>query len=265
MAYSHPLLVFSDLDGTLIDHETYRWDAAVPALYLLKEIGAGVVLASSKTAPEIIKLQDALDLRQWPAIVENGAGVLYPGISRTVQPGRYDDLLTTLNEVPTHLRTYFRGFSDMDVHTVAAITGLTVEAASLAMQRDYTEPGLWTGSAAACTDFLQELAKSGVTASEGGRFLTLSFGQNKSDVMAEIIAQYNPQHTVALGDAPNDIDMLQAADFGVIVANPHRTALLTLEGEADGCISRTKAAGPHGWNVAILDLIEHLNLNRGVV
>lgn len=260
MACSPPLLVFSDLDGTLIDHETYQWDAAVPALASLKEIGAGVVLASSKTAPEIILLQEALDLTQWPAIVENGAGVLLPGNTCTDQPGRYDDLHAALNEMPAYLRSYFRGFSDMDVHEVAVITGLSPEAASLAMKRDYSEPGLWTGPAACYAEFVQELAQRGVTAIEGGRFITLSFGQAKSDAMAGITSLYNPRYTVALGDAPNDVEMLQVADFGVVVANPHHEVLPTFKGEAGGCISRTTLAGPHGWNAAILELIERLGL-----
>ena len=49
---SVPLLVFTDLDGMLIGHETYSWEAARPALNPLRTIGAGTVLASSKTAPE---------------------------------------------------------------------------------------------------------------------------------------------------------------------------------------------------------------------
>ena len=60
MAMSLPLLVFTDLDGTLLSHSSYRWDAATPALNTLRKIGAAVVLASSKTAPEIA------EMRVWP-------------------------------------------------------------------------------------------------------------------------------------------------------------------------------------------------------
>lgn len=254
MAYSLPLLVFSDLDGTLIDHETYRWDAAVPALTALAKKGAGVVLASSKTAAEIVTIQEALDLRQWPAIVENGAGVLSPD-SSTEQPQRYRELLAILNNTPEHLRACFQGFSDMNTRTVADITGLSQQAAARAMDRCFSEPGRWTGSEAERADFISRLSQQGVTATQGGRFFTLSFGQTKADAMAGLISQYNPRYTVALGDAPNDIEMLQAADIGIVVANPHHTALPALEGEAEGRIIRTELVGPAGWNAAMLELI----------
>ena len=78
--------------------------------------------------------------------------------------------------------------------------------------------------------------------------------------MAQIIARYHPHHTVALGDAPNDVEMLEAADFGVIIANPHRDPLLPLEGEQNGRIIRTTLAGPEGWNVAMFDLVTRLKL-----
>ena len=73
-----PLLVFSDLDGTLIDHHSYDWSPAMPALAALGSIGAGVVLASSKTAAEIDLLRRDMGLEDWPAIVENGPGCCQP-------------------------------------------------------------------------------------------------------------------------------------------------------------------------------------------
>jgi mannosyl-3-phosphoglycerate phosphatase len=76
--------------------------------------------------------------------------------------------------------------------------------------------------------------------------------------MAEIVAQYRPRRTLALGDAPNDIEMLEAADRGVIVANPHGTPLAPLPGEADGRISRTSKPGPEGWNAAVCAVLSGL-------
>ena len=46
-------IFFSDLDGTLLDHENYDWSAAKPALSELKRQGLPLILASSKTAAEI--------------------------------------------------------------------------------------------------------------------------------------------------------------------------------------------------------------------
>lgn len=258
MIYSLPLLVFTDLDGTLIDHSTYRWDAALPALKALKSMGAGVVLASSKTAAEISVLQKELDLQQWPAIVENGSGLLQPTDSNTQQNDQYDQLRLVIDSCPEKLREKFQGFGDMTAEVVASNTGLAVASAVLAKDRVYSEPGLWTGSDLEREEFLALLSHKGVTGRYGGRFLTLSFGATKADHMSELMEQFKPRHSVALGDAPNDIEMLEAADYGVVVRNPHREELAPLATEAQGRIFRTELAGPPGWNDAILKLIERL-------
>jgi mannosyl-3-phosphoglycerate phosphatase len=101
-----------------------------------------------------------------------------------------------------------------------------------------------------------------VTARQGGRFLTLSFGGSKADRMAEVIAHYRPARTIALGDAPNDIEMLEAADIGVIVGNPHHSPLPSLQGEDTGRIIRTDRPGPVGWNRAVLALLDRLGLQK---
>ena len=255
------LLVFSDLDGTLIDHQTYSAAAASPALKALKSCGAGLVMASSKTRPEIARIRDALGWSDWPAIVENGAGVLPPQDMGQGDTAQYDLLRGHLDTVPQPLRILFRGFGDMTEAEVSEATGLAIDAAALAKSRAFSEPGLWLGTDAQRAAFLDHLAGRGVTAREGGRFLTLSFGQTKADRMAALIEHYRPDHTIALGDAPNDIEMLEAADTGVIVANPHRAPLPLLQGEATGRIQRTALAGPQGWNQAILALLDTLKLS----
>lgn len=255
-----PLLVFTDLDGTLISHDTYRWDAAAPALATLREIGAGVVLASSKTAAEIIALRQELGLAEWPAIVENGAGLLPPHSTALPEDAAYRSLRQALNTRPPKGRDCYRGFGDVTVAEIADITGLEVDAAGRAAQRAFSEPGFWSGSDPQLDEFLGDLAQKGITARQGGRFLTLSYGKTKADQMAGIIAQYQPVQTVALGDAPNDVEMLETAGIGIIVANPHRDPLPRLKGEAAGRITRTIQIGPEGWNAAMYDLLARLKL-----
>lgn len=261
MTVDVPLLVFTDLDGTLIDHDTYQWDAATPALEALGSISAGIVLASSKTSAEIAPLRAALGLEDWPAIVENGAGLL-PVRRRDVQgASQYAKVRQALDTLPAPLRRLFHGFGDGSAAEVAQMTGLTLPAAELAKQRHFSEPGQWLGSEEQKAEFVDALRGLGVQAQQGGRFLTLSFGGNKVDQMRRIIADHRPTHTIALGDAPNDVQMLEHADIGVIVHNPHRPSLPTLKGEDTGRIIRTDSPGPLGWNSAILSLLTRLDLH----
>lgn len=262
MPMALPLLVFTDLDGTLIDHDTYSHAPARPALATLAQIGAGVVLASSKTAVELAALRRDLALQAWPAIVENGAGLLPAEGAATgsTDDRAYTRLRATLGLLPPDLRAQFQGFGDLSVAQVAEITGLPHTSAALAKTRQFSEPGLWSGDDETLQTFLSALAQYGITARRGGRFLTLSFGGTKADQMAGIIAKHAPRQTIALGDAPNDVEMLQAADYGVIIANPHSPSLPFQPGEAEGRIRRTLQVGPVGWNSAIHDLLSELQL-----
>lgn len=243
--------MFSDLDGTLLDHETYEWREAARGLEFVWRASGGLVLASSKTAREIDPLRADIGCSDWPAIVENGAGILWPGTEDLSGNGAYRKIRDLLQHAPPG----FRGFGDMGPREVADITGLAPIAAENACARQFSEPGLWTGSSKDLDVFLQEIAKAGVVARRGGRFLTLSFGQTKADAMAEIVRALNPKQTIALGDAPNDLEMIQAADFGVIIANPAAPEMPILAGEAEGTIVRTKRAGPNGWADAVIAIL----------
>ena len=68
-----PLLVFSDLDGTLLDSHSYDWQPAAPWLSRLREANVPVILCSSKTSAEMLYLQKTLGLQGLPLIAENGA------------------------------------------------------------------------------------------------------------------------------------------------------------------------------------------------
>jgi len=249
-----PLIVFTDLDGTLLDHDSYSPAAAAPALARLRAAGVPVVLASSKTAAEIAPLRAALGFDDVPAIVENGAGLLEPGAD-TPPGGQYDELRQALAALPADLRAGFSGFGDWGPDGIAEHTGLPPDEAARAARRQFSEPGLWSGSAADKTRFLDALAARGIAAREGGRFLTLSFGGTKAARMDDILGRYGRPFSVALGDAPNDVEMLERADLGIVVANPHRAPLPALSGEAEGRIRRTTLAGPAGWNAAILQVM----------
>lgn len=256
-----PLIVFSDLDGTLLDHNTYSFEAARPALNALRATGSTLILASSKTATEIDSLRQQVGFADCPAIVENGAGILEPGQSaKSLGDAVYQEIRAQLLGLPSQLRQSFEGFGDGSNERVAELTGLSVEAAARAKARSFSEPGLWRGSADELETFLKELAGLGLAARHGGRFLTLSFGTTKADQMFKIASRFAPAPTLALGDAPNDIEMLDTANYAVIVENKSGAGVPKLTREADGSLVRTEEEGPAGWNTAVLALMRQLGV-----
>lgn len=263
------LVVFSDLDGTLLDHRTYSHDAARPALDALKRGGHCLVLASSKTAAELASIRSALGFSDCPAIVENGAGILPAdddaaiGKGTTGDPAEHAQIRAALAALPDDLRKGFSGISDWSTGQIVEMTGLSAAEAERAAQRRFSEPGTWSGSDADFALFCRALATDGIDVQKGGRFVSLSFGATKADRMAEIVARYRQSDpglmSVALGDAPNDIAMIEAADRGFIVRNDAHDGIGRLAGERTGKTSRTAEEGPAGWNTAVLSVLQMLN------
>jgi mannosyl-3-phosphoglycerate phosphatase len=258
---SQRIVVFSDLDGTLLDHETYSFAPAKPALERMKDEGHVLILASSKTAAEIAPLRAAMGFDHCPAIVENGAGLLAAGEDGEGGTApRHEAILEALAGLPSGLRDKFSGFSNWDVSEIAARTGLPPEQAEKAAQRRFSEPGLWSGTDEELEEFVSALSQSGITGVRGGRFFTLSHGSTKATQMEAVLALYNGsggvEMTVALGDAPNDIPMLDKADLGIIIANPAHAGVEPLDAEKSGRIIRSTEPGPEGWNDEMLRVLE---------
>src|SRR5215831_9783180 len=148
------LLVLSDLDGTLLDHTTYAFDAARAALERLRDARVPLVLCTSKTRAEVEPIRAALG-NAHPFIVENGGGVYVPTdyfpfeIEGTERRGDciviplgdpYAELTRALARASRASGVEVRGFGDMTDDEVAAETGLTLAEARLARQREFDEP-----------------------------------------------------------------------------------------------------------------------------
>jgi len=263
-----PLLVFTDLDGTLLDHHTYRWDAARPALEALGRAGALVVLCSSKTRAEMEAVQEDLGL-SGPLIVENGGAVVStgPGELEAAFPDRvggrpakvfgaaYPDLRRALQALREELGADLRGFGDLSPSEVARLTGLPEDRARLAKAREFDEPFLWEPepSAAEVARARELLAGRGLRLTRGGRFWHLMGPSDKGRAVAWLIRQVSRvrgrPRTLALGDGENDLPMLCAVDEGVVVERGDGGHLEPLPPG----LRKVPGRGPVGWNRAVLE------------
>ena len=66
LSLQKPLLIFTDLDGTLLDIHTYDWQPAASWLERLRDEQVPVILCSSKTAAETGDIQRELGLEGLP-------------------------------------------------------------------------------------------------------------------------------------------------------------------------------------------------------
>jgi mannosyl-3-phosphoglycerate phosphatase family protein len=266
---SRDLLVFTDLDGTLLDHDSYSYAAALPALAALREAGIPLILASSKTRAEIRSLASKLDLA-YPFIVENGAGVVVPDTCFSALDGPSRDgvrlhafgpplasILATLHQLRDESGVHFIGFSEMDDDEVMRRTGLSRTAAGQARAREFCEPIAWQDDEASWPAFAARLQAAGLYSLRGGRFIHIMSGGDKGAALAWLRDQYveergRPACTLALGDSDNDVAMLARADIPVVVRS---TAHVPPAEAYRQNWHITERAGPAGWNDIVLAIV----------
>lgn len=265
------LVVVTDLDGTLLDHDNYSYAAALPALRELERRGIPLVFNSSKTAREILELRRALGNRE-PFVVENGAGIYAPvgggggdveAFERIPLAGmKRAGVLEAARGLRGALGYRFRGFADMNPAQLAACTGLSLPEAERALARDFTEPVLWEDSEQRLEEFREGLRAKGILTVRGGRFLHLSGPVDKGRAIAWLKAWYGGgaavPRVVALGDSDNDRAMLEASDIPVLVRSPVRPPPEVNH----RALQVTKEKGPAGWNQAVLALLDGLRAEK---
>jgi mannosyl-3-phosphoglycerate phosphatase len=265
-------LVVTDLDGTLLDEDTYDVAPARPALAALREREVPVVLCSSKSRAEMEPLAEALGLRA-PLIVENGGAIVFPaGVApppgalgsseRTVLPlGRArKELLLALPAVARESGALVRSFAAMSVDEVCALTGLSEPEAVLARRREWDEPFVAEdeGGEGDLDARLQEAAdRHGLRVTRGGRFHHLTGPTDKGEAVRALLRVMplpRPGVTVGLGDAVNDLPMLAAVDRPVVMPRKRGGVEPVLAAALPDAL-RAPVPGPAGWAAVVLGLL----------
>jgi len=268
-------IVFTDLDGTLLDLSTYSFDRALPALSALKQEAIPLVICSSKTKTEIEYYREQLANHD-PFISENGGGIFIPKgyfdfdfQTGTVDITEEDDYYIVelgarypvLRKAVEELRNEgfsIRGFGDMTAEEVAALAGISLKEAAMAKERDFDEPFVLENSGWQREGLLRAIRKNGFSFTEG-RFFHLLGSSDKGKAVAVLIDLFRRRlgevSTLALGNSPNDIPMLREVDYPVIVQEP--------DGSYDSRIDipnliRAEGIGPAGWNLAVNEFIRRV-------
>jgi mannosyl-3-phosphoglycerate phosphatase len=271
-------VVFTDLDATLLDSDTYSWAAATNALEALKERQASIVLVSSKTFAEMVPLRGELGLDD-PFVVENGGGIVFRSemaIARQLQKlgkatypvpqgdllmlplgVRYEHLVNALAEISLETGIPFKGFATMSIEEVASLTGLGIREAERARIRDFDEPFLVSEHPGMLENAIEKAARhQGLTAVRGGRFWHLIGHDGKGRAVSLLIEAFRRVYgnlvTIGLGDSPNDYPFLELVDIPVVVGGAGREVVLP---DSLARARLTSESGPGGWNGAILAIL----------
>ena len=264
------LVLFTDLDGTLLDHDTYSFGPAREALTALESENIPVVFTTSKTRAEIEKWR-RLTGNAHPFVSENGGAIFVPegyfagdfaydrkedGYLVIELGALHRELTKALEGIRRETGIDIRGVSEMETGEIVQLTGLDDEAAALVKKREYGEPFVVHGDGDAEKTVIREIEKRGYSHTQGGRFHHILGSTDKGKAVSILkglyVKEWGVVVTAGIGDSLNDIPMLKAVDIPILVRKP-----------GGGYDERVKIAGmaiadapgPYGWNSAVLKLI----------
>ncbi|NJK38399.1 MAG: HAD-IIB family hydrolase [Oscillatoriales cyanobacterium RM2_1_1] len=273
------LIIFTDLDGTLLNADNYQYGGALVAIQQLQTQQIPIIPVTSKTRAEVEELCQKL-LFQDGFIVENGSAVFVPKLLNNftvLETDRvqdyvlkqfgcsYREAVQGVRALAEKLNLDLRGFNDMDITEIAERTGLSMEAAARAKAREFTEPFIIITPKAINPGALKTaVSQLGFQIVVGDRFSHL-IGQNAGKGVAtqwfiqQFIQQsqnHNPRvkiQTVGLGNSPNDLAMLDVVDIPIIIPGKN--------GPHPGLSGRgwrvAEASGSAGWGQAVQQICQN--------
>ena len=229
MSKKFSLIIFTDLDGSLLHRDNFRFDQIKD--YLKKIINDGIIIIpnTSKTESEIEEFMENLG-SNLPFISENGSAIHGLNLINNNFPNKIilsrdkKELLEIFNEkIPKELKDQCKFISEMNIKNQINIFGLHDKNLKNALNRKYTIPFLFDGNKIQKNKLLKILRSSSLTMQEGGRVLNLGDNTNKVKSMNQVLKIYkkieNKIKVIAVGDNHNDLDMLRNCDIPCLVFN----------------------------------------------
>ncbi|PIN85671.1 MAG: mannosyl-3-phosphoglycerate phosphatase [Candidatus Diapherotrites archaeon CG11_big_fil_rev_8_21_14_0_20_37_9] len=256
-------IIFTDLDSTLLDHETYSFKDAQEAIKQVKAKKIPIIIVSSKTRAEIEEWQKRIGIKD-PFVCENGAAIFFPekyfskNIIGAEKEGKYYAIKFSpgINEIRKGIsKIRENGFeikclNEMSLEEVCKITNLDKNMAALAREREFEECFV---SEADSKELENEIKSIGFEYTKGGRFHHIMKNHSKGKAVKKLVEifriEFGNVKSIAVGDSTNDFGMLKAADNGYLVMRPDGSY-------ASDVFLKAKGIGPKGWAYAVKEFIK---------
>lgn len=263
------LLVFTDLDGTLLHPINYEWRGAASTLGELRRKRIPLILCTSKTRAEIKTLRRKMGHVD-PYIAENGGILVVPWTffgKPDTEGARSRELVwrlgwtqaeasQVLSRLARRAKVKVRGFRQMSVAEIARATGLTLAEARKAQMREASEPfQIVSASTAQMRAFWRAARERRIKLAEGGRFWHLTMGTDKGQAMTLLIqlkeiVEGVQLRTIAAGNSSIDLPMLTQASLPILIPRPNGKFDPKVIRALPGAI-RASGSGPAAWAEAV--------------
>jgi len=271
MTTTPKLVIFTDLDGTLLDQDSYSFENALPALRAIRKKGIPLIFSSSKTRSEIEFYREKME-NDHPFISENGGAVFVPedyfsfSFSRDRESGNYSvlelgtsypQIVGLLDSVRKETGVPIKGFSDLTAEEISSLTGLSLQEAGFAKEREYDEPFLIEGGEQEVEKVRKKILEKGMNYVQGGRFHHILGNNDKGRAVGILKRLFEKElhsiSAVGIGDNQNDLPMLLSVDYPILLRE-NQTALpetlLSIQS-----LTVVDGKGSRAWNRAILSFV----------
>ncbi len=265
MTTTRKLVIFTDLDGTLLGKDKYSFEPAQPALKLIKTKGIPLILASSKTRVEIEFYQKELEINH-PFISENGGAAFIPkGYFSFPFPYNresdrylvlefgtvYTKIVKVLDSIRKETGIKIQGFSDLTGEELTILCGLSEKGAEFSKSREYDEPFLIEGGDREVQIVKKNIKEKGLNYTWGGRFHHISGNNDKGKAITIVKKLFENEYfsviTMGIGNSSNDLPMLFVVDYPIFLMGDGAQIPPTIRN-----LTVQIGGGPQAWNNAIL-------------
>ena len=187
------VIIFTDLDGTLLNRDTFKFDEIKDYIKNLVSEGIIIIPNTSKTQVEIEDFNKKIDL-SLPFISENGSAIfgldnLNKNFPESFVLSREKEITLNLFQkgVPENLRSKCKLISKMEKKTQREIFGLSDKNLKNVLNRSYSTPILFKGNNEQKKDLLKIVKNIGLSLHEGGRVMNICDNVSKLKAMNRVI------------------------------------------------------------------------------
>ena len=259
------ILIFTDLDGSLLDKETFKFDVIKDYFKELVRNGIIIIPNSSKSEAELLDFneQNNLDLS---FITENGSSI--HGLNK-IHHNLPDKIIIsrTINEIRNvyeeNISLDFKNKTthilELEIEVQQKILGLPLDKIKLAIKRDHSLPIKFNGTEIEKKEFTKILKNSGLTIQTGGRIMNVCDNVDKSKAVSKVLQLIRKQLddeviTIGVGDNENDIEMIEQTDYPCLVKNDNfDSSLINIDN-----LIKSSEPSPLGWADVIKTAIQKI-------
>ena len=259
------IVIFTDLDGTLLDKNTFKFDKIEKYFRELLSKDIIIIPNSSKTEAELSDFNKQYNLNL-SFIAENGSSIhglnlIHKNLPEKMLLSKTTDEIYKIykQNITPYLKEKITFILNLKSKEQEEIFSLPLDKMTLAIKRNHSIPIIFNGTESEKNELIKIMNDSGLTIQTGGRIINICGNVNKSKAISRTVELINTKIndeiiTIGVGDNQNDIEMLRHTDYACLVKNDNfDSSLINIDN-----LIKSSEPSPEGWADVIKTAIQKI-------